>query len=591
MAEKLSYEELEQRIREFGDEITHYKKAEEALKESKAKLEGRLEASRAELSAINTSLQNEISGRQRAENALLKYMRVEEQMARHENLLRAVLHSIEDGVIATNAEGRVSLINENAERLTGWTRAEAFNKPLHEIFHVVAARTPEFLEDPLQNTDADRKHLTQRTEAVLSSRDETERIIATTGVPIVTRQGETIGDLLVFRDISQERTIGTQLINAQKREAIGTLASGIAHDINNVLAAVVGFTELAMLDTEKETQLRANLEEVLTAGFRGRDLAKRILAFASERQQDKKLLRIGPTIREALGLIRGILPATVEIRQTIDAEPDVVLADPNQIHQVLTNLCTNAAQAMKNRGRLTVCLTRVDTGSEARVRHPELRPGPYLKLTVSDTGHGMGREVMERIFDPFFTTKDPAEGSGMGLAVVRGIVTSHEGSVTVSSEPGKGTTFQILLPVAEGEAEPAQKSAESAPARRRHVLFVDDEPSIVKFAKMLLERELEGDYEITGCTSSVDALETFRARPQEFDLVVTDMTMPNMTGEDLAIELLRIRKDIPIILCTGDSEAIDPERARMAGIREIHKKPVLAKDLSTTIMKVLNEER
>lgn len=389
------------------------------------------------------------------------------------------------------------------------------------------------------------------------------------------------------RDISIQKRLEAQLLQAQKMEAIGTLAGGIAHDFNNILTSVLGYTQLAQGDVPKGSQAERDLQEVVRAGRRARDLVSQILTFSRQTQQELKPLDPVPIIKEVLKLLRASIPATIEIKQHIEKTEANILADPTQIHQILINLCTNAAHAMTDRGGvLEVALAKVLLDSVFASRHPEVAPGEYLLLAVTDTGHGIAPTIMDRIFDPFFTTKKRGEGTGMGLAVVHGIVRSCGGAITVYSEVGKGTTFKVFLPCCTGDAD-CESALEMIVARgNERILFVDDEPSIVAMAKRMIERL---GYSVLATTSSVEALNLFREGPGEFDLVITDLTMPKMTGEQLAGELTRIRRDIPIIICTGYSNTLTEGKKTKPGIRAVVTKPLITHEIARTIRDVLDE--
>jgi PAS domain S-box-containing protein len=390
-------------------------------------------------------------------------------------------------------------------------------------------------------------------------------------------------------DITFEKRLEAQLLQAQKMEAIGTLAGGIAHDFNNILSSVIGYTELAAEEVPKGGLLHSNLQEVLKAGRRARDLVRQILAFSRQSDQELRPLEISPIIKETLKLLRASLPSTIEIKQHIGVDLGTVMTDPTQVNQILMNLCTNAAHAMgENGGTLDVSLEKVGNGTDVGVRFAGLSPGPYLKLTVGDNGHGMAPEVQERIFDPYFTTKEKGEGTGLGLAMVHGIVKSHGGTITVYSEPEMGSTFHVYLPIMETETDQDTGSEETIPTGSERILFVDDEQPIVDIAKQMVEQL---GYTVLTRTSSLEALELFRTKPDEFDLVITDMTMPNMTGEELANELMFIRPDIPIILCTGFSRRVTEKKAKAMGIQAFILKPILRQELAETIRRVLDGTR
>jgi len=398
-----------------------------------------------------------------------------------------------------------------------------------------------------------------------------------------------VGVQAIVEDISERKKLEVQLLQAQKMEAIGTLAGGIAHDFNNILAAIMGYTELANLDVPEGSNARYKLNEVLKASHRAKDLVRQILAFSHQGRQERKPVEMSPLIKEILRLLRASLPSIIEIRQHIDTDTDIIETDPTQIHQVLMNLCTNAAHAMReNGGVLEVSLKKVDMDGFAVAQHPDFQPGSYLRLSVSDTGHGMTREVLKRIFDPYFTTKEVGEGTGLGLAVVHGIVKSHEGAITVYSEPGKGSTFQVYFPrIDRAKGVEATQRAEPFPMGKQEcILFVDDEQPLADMGKQMLEHL---GYRVAVRMSSIEALKLFQAQPKRFDLVITDMTMPNMTGDKLSRELMGIRPDIPIILCTGFSERITAEKVQELGIREFAMKPLLMSDLAKTIRRVLDQ--
>ena len=384
------------------------------------------------------------------------------------------------------------------------------------------------------------------------------------------------------QDEEEKARLEKQLQQAQKMEAIGTLAGGIAHDFNNILAAVIGYTELAIMKAPKESLVHNDLREIFKAGTRAKDLVKQILTFSRQDEQELKPIQVKPIVKEALKLLRASLPTTIDIRQDVQSD-SIVLANPTHIHQILMNLCTNAGHAMQEKGGiLEVSLEDI----ELDARYAELLPGTYLKLTVSDTGIGMDASTIKRIFDPYYTTKEKGKGTGMGLAMVHGIVKSCGGKINVYSEPGNGSTFHVYLPVKKGDANVEGPVEVSLPTGTERILFVDDEQPLAYLGKLVLEGL---GYKVVTRTSSIEALEAFRARPDSFDLVITDMTMPNMTGDKLAVEIMKIRPDVPVILCTGFSPAITGEKAKALGIQAFLEKPLLKHDLAKTIRQVLDE--
>lgn len=377
------------------------------------------------------------------------------------------------------------------------------------------------------------------------------------------------------------------LQRSQKMEAIGALASGIAHDFNNILAAVIGYAELALMDLPDESKSKESLEMVLAAGNRAKDLVKQILAFSRQSEEQRKPTQIAHALTEVLKFVRASLPATIEIREDLGSGIGNILADPVQIHQVLMNLCTNAHHAMREKGGvLEVKLTMVNLGPEYAAVYPDLKPGPHVKLAVKDTGHGMGEATKAKIFDPYFTTKEKGVGTGLGLAVAHSIVQKHSGAITVESAPGKGSEFTLYFPAIQQEQVWEAQIQEEIPTGREHILLIDDEQVLVDMGRQMLEYL---GYRVETRMSSMDALALFRDHPQRYDLVITDMTMPNMTGDKLALELMRIRPDIPIMLCTGYGESILEERAKAMGIRAFIMKPILMAQMARAIRKALDK--
>ena len=390
------------------------------------------------------------------------------------------------------------------------------------------------------------------------------------------------GIIYAVADITERKGLEEQIRHLQKMEAIGTLAGGIAHDFNNILGIIMGYAEMATFDAQRETPIWNKLQEVISASHRATELVRQILAFGRRNETQRTPALIAPLTKEALKLLRSSLPSTIEIHQNIGESSGSVLADPVQIHQILMNLCTNAAHAMRGQaGILDISLVDVELGPE----HQDLRQGRYMKLTVADTGHGMDQATKERIFEPYFTTKKLGEGTGLGLSVVHGIVKGMGGAITVESVPGKGTTFCVFLPGIESGTAGRIEVTEPLPTGNERILFVDDEGALIEIGKKMLEHL---GYKVTARTSSVEALNAFRAKPGEFDLVITDMTMPNMTGVELAGEILRLQPGIPIILCTGFSELITAEKAKAMGIRELLMKPLVLADIAATVRRVLD---
>lgn len=386
-------------------------------------------------------------------------------------------------------------------------------------------------------------------------------------------------------EIEREK-LQAQLNQAQKMESIGTLAGGIAHDFNNILFPIIGHSEILMDDVPKDSPLQESLKEIYTGALRAKDLVQQILAFARQEKNELRMMRMQPIIKEALKLIRSTIPTSIAISQNIQPVCGAVKADPTQIHQIVMNLATNAWHAMaENGGKLSVSLKQIELDEYNQVT-PDMSPGLYACLTVADTGTGMDQELIHRIFDPFFTTKEKDKGTGMGLSVIHGIVKSMNGVIQVYSKLEKGSEFHIYLPVVETVSQTQKiKACKPIPGGMEKILLVDDESAIIALEKASLSRL---GYQVTTCISSTEALEIFLSGPDQFDMVITDMAMPNLSGDRLAGELIKIRPDIPILLCTGFSDRLTDEKIKSLGIRGILFKPLVIKDFAEKIREVLD---
>ena len=377
-----------------------------------------------------------------------------------------------------------------------------------------------------------------------------------------------------------------QLRQAHKMEAVGTLAGGIAHDFNNILAAIMGFTEMVIEDLPEGGQEEKNLRYVLKSAHRGKDLIRQILAFSRKSDYVRGSMSVTPLIKETIQLLRASIPSTIEIVFKTTATSDTVLASPTEIQQMLMNLVTNAALAMQDKGgTLEISLNDIDFQLDTPAFDLDITPGEYIQLVVKDAGSGMTPEVMKRIFEPFFTTREVGKGTGMGLAVVYGIITDLHGTITVESEPGAGSLFRVFLPKTKSEVTIEQVKTDDSPRGNERVLFLDDEELLAEWGHAALTRL---GYKVTSMTDSTKALKTFSADPAQFDLVITDQTMPGLTGMHLARKLLKTRPDIPIILCTGHSETVTQEEVQAIGIKELFIKPVNKTEFARTIRRLLD---
>lgn len=396
----------------------------------------------------------------------------------------------------------------------------------------------------------------------------------------------TISQLTIFHDITQIKMIEENLRQAEKMESIGTLAGGIAHDFNNLLYMIVGNTELALEDIPKWNPAYANLEEIKSASLRAAGIVKQLLNFSRKTDQKMIPIKAVTVIKDSLKLLRSTIPSTVEIYHHLPDDDIVILADSTQINQAMMNLCINASQAMEETGgslNITVEMTTSET--EKTKGFEGLPPGKYLKITLTDTGPGINPEIISRIFDPYFTTKAMGKGSGMGLSIVHGIVENHGGAISVDSNLGKGTTFRLLFPVVDEKSVNETEAADEFPLGTETILFVDDEQAITDMTQEVLEKI---GYSVETSLNPLKALDLFQSKPDTFDLVITDMTMPQMTGAKLAQKLKEIRSDIPVIICTGYSSLIDEEKAKRLGIDGFLMKPVFMATIAKEIRKVLD---
>jgi two-component system cell cycle sensor histidine kinase/response regulator CckA len=379
------------------------------------------------------------------------------------------------------------------------------------------------------------------------------------------------------------------LTETEKLSALGQLSSGLAHDFNNILAAIMGYVEMAMYEIPKTNIARQSLDQVLIASHRAKDLVRQILAFNRRSERVHKPILLSAIAKEVLSLIRASIPSTIKIVQHLELENSVIMADATQIHQVLMNLCTNAHHSMRESGgMLEITLTDLEQTEQDALKQPELIPGTYLKLSVKDTGHGMDPQTVQKAFDPYFTTKEKEVGTGMGLAVVQGIVKNHSGTIRVKSEPGKGTVIDVLFPRIGATVLSEDEKVVEIVGGAEKILFVDDEEPLVDIGQKMLEQL---GYSVVAKSCPKEALKIFKETPMSFNLVITDMTMPAMTGDILAGELMAIRSDIPIILCTGHSDLVTHDRIKDLGIKDFLLKPHSIQDLAAAIRKALDHQR
>ena len=573
-------EHLGQTVTETVDLL---KTQSEALHDATVLLEQKVKDRTADLRESKQSLEKEIGERRLAQDKL-------ERLSRQNQL---ILNSAGEGIYGLDLDGNVTFVNPAGAKLLGYQVGELLGQPMHAMTHHTKPDGSDYsqLECPIHR--AFRNGISHHADNEILWRKNGESFpIECISTPIH-EDGRIVGAVISFTDISMRKQAEVvvregemRLRQSQKMEAMGTLAGGIAHDFNNILTAILGYCQLAKIQLVPDHPVNRHLEEVGIAGQRAKELVEQILTFSRQTEQERKPVQLHVIIEEVLKLIRATLPSTIVVHQDLSNGQGLALADPTQMHQVLMNLCTNAEHAMRGMyGEISVTLEGVILDSDFTAKHPDVTPGPYFRLSVKDTGPGIHPEILPRIFDPFFTTKEVGEGTGMGLSVVHGIITGHGGITTVESHVGQGTIFEMFLPQHNSSPSPPHESSEPVHhSGDGRVLFVDDEDSISKLGEYFL-RHL--GYEVTACTNAVKALEIFRENPNQFDVVITDQTMPNMTGDVLVRELLHIQPDIPVILCTGFSHTITPERAKKLGIRRFLMKPLVIHELASALQEIL----
>jgi len=515
-------------------------------------------------------------------------------LAVSEYRFRSLVETTSDFVWEVDHEGRFTYCSPVSLDLYGYAPEELLGKLFHTV--LVAPENQEEFRKAFQECVSTRSRC-QAVERTCLTKAGTKIFVESSGTPVFDGQDNVSGYRGIDRDITarkaneaERQQLETRLQQSQKMEAIGTLAGGVAHDFNNVLAPILGYTEMALSKISPYDALATDLQQVVKAALRAKELVQQILAFSRQSHNEKKPLLPHLVVKEALNLLRASLPSTIEIREKISPECGTIIADPTQVHQIIMNLCTNAYQAMrKTGGVLGVSLKKVTIGEEdSKVSSFELVPGNYVLLDVSDTGCGMDQATMARIFEPYFTTKATGEGTGLGLSVVHGIVKSYQGQITVYSEPGKGTSFHVYLPlIAEVSSFAESVTSDIIPTGKERVLVVDDEEMISMMLQLILESL---GYQVTFSCNSLEALALIEQNPMTFDLLITDMTMPHLTGFELAQKALTIRADLPIIICTGFSELVNKAQAQAMGIRSYLMKPVSVRELAQTVRNVLDEK-
>ncbi len=524
-------------------------------------------------------LKKEISGREQAEKAL----------SQSEAYLQTLIHTIPDLVWLKDEHGIYLFCNSRFERFFGAKKKDIIGKTDYDF---VDRELADFFREHDKLAMA-RGCPSINEEKVTYADDGHHEILETIKTPLFGNDGKLIGVLGVARDITerknteeQRKKLENQLRQSHKMEAIGTISGGIAHDFNNILGIIIGNTELALDNTEEWNPNRLNLEEIKKAALRASDIVRQLLNFSRKTEQIKKTIHIHPIIHDSIKLLRSSIPTSIDIQLNLPDSVRAIVADPTQIHQVLINLCTNAAHAMeKDGGILKIDLSEVELDTIAVKQFQEINAGHYVQLAISDTGHGIDPATKAKIFDPYFTTKAVGKGTGMGLAVVLGIVKNHNGAISVYSEPGRGSTFKVLFPVAEGQTINEESISKDLPNGNETILIIDDEKGLAEIGSNLLSRL---GYKVEAKTDPREALALIQADPSRFDLIITDMTMPYISGDRLIREVLTVNPQMPVILCTGFSNKIDRESALMIGAKDYIEKPLDKKQLACSVRTVLD---
>jgi PAS domain S-box-containing protein len=514
--------------------------------------------------------------------------RAEEALRESEARFRTAFENASVGITLVSLDGVYLEVNPAMARMTGYHRADLIGRPVSRFTHPDdLVRRSRFVGD--------------LKEGRIASGEQERRFIHRDGSVVWTLiwasvQRDPNGAPMYFISLVQDTTarktadeekrkLESQLLQAQKMEAIGSLAGGIAHDFNNILSAIMGFTELSMLSDGAPVDY---LREVMKAAQRAKDLVQQILSFSRQTDEQRMPVHVGHAVQEIAKFLRASIPATIDIRCTIDERAGAVLANSVELHRILMNLCANAVHAIGERaGAVEIGVQAVEIGPENRNGFPDLERGPYVRLSVKDNGQGIPPGVRERMFDPYFTTKEKGVGTGLGLTVVHGIVKKSNGTLRVESERGKGSSFHVYLPKVELSASTPVEHPAIPRGGAERILFVDDEKMLVEVGERILRRL---GYDVVSRTSPLEALELFKARPGDFDLVISDQTMPGLTGDALAGELMKLNPGIPVILCTGYSQLIDQRRVKEKGIRALVMKPILINDIANAIRTVLEEK-
>ncbi len=545
------------------------------------------------LQALSRQVVVQLEVRRHLQREESRTRQLEDSLQNREEQIALLMDSTAEGIFGLDLEGHCTFCNPACLRLLQYSsNLDVLGKNMHALIHHTKQDSSPYPVEECQIYESFHQDEGLHVDSELFWRKDGTSFPAEYWAYPMRHNGKVVGSVVAFVDITErkqmERSLRQkeeELQQAQKMEALGTLAGGIAHDFNNILGAIFGYTELALFKIPHESELHRYVEEVHTAATRAKDLVKQILSFSRKMEVVRHPTDLCLLLNDAITLLRATIPSSIEIKVHITAQTGIVWADPVQMHQIIMNLCTNAEQSMRHTGGvLEIRLDLVEVTEELLSEHPQLKSGPHLCLTVKDTGPGMPPEVMKHIFDRFFTTKGAEEGTGMGLAIVQRIIANLEGAISVQSQVGIGTTFVVYVSHMDLDAIP--EIPEDTPIKRGNgcVLLVEDEQTLANLTANILE--LLG-YTVEVHTESMRALESFSHSPAKFDAVVTDQTMPLLTGEDLARKLIHIRPNVPIILCTGFSHTMTSEKAQAMGIQEYLMKPFEVRDLAEALHKVI----
>ncbi|MBC8096830.1 MAG: response regulator [Akkermansiaceae bacterium] len=569
--------ELQTRVVESHSPVPNEPVGEEKelLKVYSETLIRKLEEKSLQLEDTNRALEQDIRERKQ----------VEEQLRESEERFRELAETIQEAFWITDpSKTRMLYISPAYEKIWGRTCASLFESPrdwleaVHpddreRVEHAVTIKQP--------RGDYDETYRIQRP-------DGSVRWIHDRAFPVQNAAGEVVRLVGTAEDITRRRQLEEQFHQAQKMEAIGELAAGVAHDFNNILAVILGNSQLALADMDEGHPACGSLEQIKKATLRAASLVQQILAFSRQQPQERRVIELGPALQESIMFLRATIPSVIELVISVDAATPPVLADPTQIHQVIVNLCTNAWHALDDQpGRIEVKLQALTLDTLTANQLAGLKPGRVACLSVTDNGKGMAAAILERIFNPFFTTKGLGKGTGLGLSVVHGIVQSHDGAISVTSQPGKGTTFNVYLPAATAPVDDAAARARVLHrGNGQHILYLDDEESLVFLAERILEPL---GYRVSGFTRAAEAQKRFNENPDEFDLVITDLNMPGASGLKVAADLLKVRPDVPVMLCSGHVTEDLRQRALRIGIREVLYKPNTMEEFSEAVHRLASK--